>query len=618
MRHTPLQPVNDPRRGRGRGGRGRGRGGRGGRGPRAWLVVPALLAAAAVAAAGTGLVRAALHSGEPLPGTTVAGVAVDGVGGRALERKVTAALAARLQRPVTIIAGSGRIAVVPADLLSVDAVRTAARARDAGRGSVWTAAAALLSPAPPERDVTPVLRLRRDAVATLTARLTAFGTAPRNAAVVLVGVTPRVVPGRPGVVPAAGQLATELRRLVAAGGAGPLTASLRTAPPPVDRADAEAAAQRARELLAAPVALRVGGIASGALQPAELARALRIEDAGVRLRTRLEPDALWPVLKERIAPFRSRGVDARFKVKGARVTVVPSADGLDVSPGKAAAAVFAAMSKPSGVARIALLTVVPVPAPFSTEDAQALGIRERVSSFTTEMGTSSANRIHNVHLMADYIDGTIIRPGETFSFNKVVGPRTAERGFLEGQAIYGTVAVASIGGGVCQTATTLFNNAFNIGLPILARWNHSTYIDHYPVGRDATVSWGGPDLVFRNDMVNSLLIKASYTDKTLTFTLYGTKQARKVVVRTGPRTNIVKPQLRYALDLNAAPGSVKTSKGSGQSGFDITIARQVFEDGKLLRSDAFTSHYLDEGPTKIYGPGQEVPRPYIVIPKENV
>lgn len=614
MRPTPLQPVTDPRRARGRGGRGRG----GRRGLRAWVVLPLLVVAAALAAAGTGLVRAALHSGEPLPGTTVAGVPVDGVGGRALERKVVAALAARLQRPVTVIAGSGRISVVPSDLLAVDAVRTAARARDAGRGSVWTAAAALLSPAPPERDVAPVLRLRRDAVATLTARLSAFGSPPRNAAVVLVGTTARVVPGRAGVVVAAGRFATSLRALLAAGGAGPLTASLRSAPPPIDQKDAEAAALRARELLAAPVALRVGGIASGALQPAELARALRIEDAGVRLRTRLEPAALWPVLKERIDRFRSRGVDARYRVQGTRVRVVPSVDGLDVAPGTAAAAVYAAMAKPSGVARIAQLTVVPVPAPFSTEDAQALGIRERVSSFTTEMGTSSANRIHNVHLMADYIDGTIIRPGETFSFNTIVGPRTAERGFLEGQAIYGTVAVASIGGGVCQTATTLFNNAFNLGLPILARWNHSTYIDHYPVGRDATVSWGGPDMVFRNDLANSLLVKASYTDTTLTFTLYGTRQPRKVIARTGPRVNIVEPQLRYALDLNAKPGSVVTSKGSGASGFDITIARQVFEDGRLLRRDSFTSHYLDEGPTQIYGPGQEVPRPYIVIPKENV
>ena len=147
------------------------------------------------------------------------------------------------------------------------------------------------------------------------------------------------------------------------------------------------------------------------------------------------------------------------------------------------------------------------------------------------MGVSSSNRIHNVHLMADFIDGTVIAPGEVFSFNDVVGERTAERGFLEGQEIIGSLVLPSIGGGVCQTATTLFNDAFELGLPILARTNHNLYLSHYPLGRDATVSWGGPDFQFRNDLKHGLLIKTSYTDSTLTFTFYGTNEHRRVVSR---------------------------------------------------------------------------------------
>lgn len=200
--------------------------------------------------------------------------------------------------------------------------------------------------------------------------------------------------------------------------------------------------------------LRVGGIASGALRPAELAAALRVVAVGGRLVPRLGADVLWPPLRERIACFRKMGNDARLVVEGRLVRVVPSADGLDVAPGRVAAAVLAAMGSPG---RTAQLAVVPVDAPFSTAEVENLGITRQVASYTTEMGTSSANRIHNVHLMADFIDGTIIRPGEVFSFNRVFELRTAERGFLEGQALYGTVAVASIGGGVCQTATTLFN-----------------------------------------------------------------------------------------------------------------------------------------------------------------
>ena len=569
----------------------------------------------AAAGAGTGLVRAALYQGKALPGTRVAGSSVDGRGGAELEQRIEAAVGARLDRPVTLLVGSGRATVRPVELFAVDAVRTAARARAAGRGSLRTQAAALLWPAPPVREVVPVLRVKPGASALLSGRLAAFGSAPRDAAVVVVGVTPRAVPGRAGTAPDASALLRALEPAARAGSGGPVRVALRPASPRIDGAQAEAAVAEARALLAAPVQLRVGGIASGALSPAALAAALRIVAVGGRLVPRLEADVLWPSLRARIARFRKTGVDARLVVQGRLVRVVPSVDGLDVAPGRAAAAVLAAMAAPK---RTAQLTVVAVDAPFSTEEAENLGIIRQVSSFTTAMGTSSANRIQNVHLMADFIDGTIVRPGDVFSFNRIVGPRTAERGFLVGQALYGTVTVASIGGGVCQTATTLFNNAFTLGLPILARVNHSTYIDHYPVGRDATVSWGGPDFVFRNDLDNSLLIKARYTEKTLTFTVYGSPQGRRVTATTGPRTNIVKPQLRYALDLNAPPKSMQLSPGTGASGFDIVVSRTVLERGKLLRKDQFRSHYLDVGPTKIFGPDQVVPRPYIVIPKENV
>ena len=253
---------------------------------------------------------------------------------------------------------------------------------------------------------------------------------------------------------------------------------------------------------------------------------------------------------------------------------------------------------------------------LTTARANALGIRQKLVSFTTEMGESSSNRIHNVHLMADFIDGTVVRPGEEFSFNGVVGPRTADRGFLEGQMIVGGLLLPSIGGGVCQTATTLFNDAFELGLPILERHNHSLFISHYPLGRDATVSWGGPDFRFRNDLRSGLLIKSSYTDQTLTFTFYGTPEGRRVEATTSDRTNFKDPEMSYAVDPSAPPGSVKVVQGSGASGFDLSVHRKVYDrSGKLLREDTFLSRYVAEGPTTIYGPGRTPPGPYYVLPE---
>jgi vancomycin resistance protein YoaR len=252
---------------------------------------------------------------------------------------------------------------------------------------------------------------------------------------------------------------------------------------------------------------------------------------------------------------------------------------------------------------------------LTTAKAHALGITQKLVSYTTEMGESSSNRIHNVHLMADFIDGTIIRPGDTFSYNEVVGPRTAERGFLEGQMIIGSLVLPSIGGGVCQTATTLFNDAFELGLPILERTNHNLYLSHYPLGRDATVSWGGPDFKFRNDLKHGLLIKTSYTDQTLTFTFYGTPEGRRVVSHTGPQTNWTSPGMNYAVDPTAPRGSVRVVAGTGEKGFDIVVDRKVYDrNDKLLRSDVFKSHYIPDSSTTVYGPGRTPPGPYIVLP----
>jgi vancomycin resistance protein YoaR len=297
---------------------------------------------------------------------------------------------------------------------------------------------------------------------------------------------------------------------------------------------------------------------------------------------------------------------------GKRVRVVKGRDGTTLDVAGAQAAVLGAATE-SGVreADIGLTALEPK---LSTEGARALGIKRRVSTFTTDMGVSSSNRIWNVHLMADYIDGTIIKPGKTFSFNKVVGPRTPERGFREGQMILGSLLVPAIGGGVCQTATTLFNNAFELGLPVKERHNHSWYISHYPIGRDATVSWGGPDLKFKNDLDHAILIKTSYTDSTLTFSFFGTKQGRKVVSSTGARTNFRSPKPSYAYDPSAPKGSKRTVAGSHAQGFDIMVLRKVYEHGNLVRKDSFTSHYVAVGDTVIYGPGTDPPRIDFVLP----
>jgi vancomycin resistance protein YoaR len=425
------------------------------------------------------------------------------------------------------------------------------------------------------------------------------------------GIEPVVVAGRPGTqVDQAVVLA--LVRNAALRGLPGIEAPILSVAPAMTTAAAEQAAAAARTAVSAPVVLRFRHQEVGELGPRTIARLLRFQPQGGAFVVSLAPEGIQRELGPLVEKFTKNPVDASFRVVGKRVRVVKGRDGTTLDVAGAQAAVLGAATE-SGVreADIGLTALEPK---LSTEGARALGIKRRVSTFTTDMGVSSSNRIWNVHLMADYIDGTIIKPGKTFSFNKVVGPRTPERGFREGQMILGSLLVPAIGGGVCQTATTLFNNAFELGLPVKERHNHSWYISHYPIGRDATVSWGGPDLKFKNDLDHAILIKTSYTDSTLTFSFFGTKQGRKVVSSTGARTNFRSPKPSYAYDPSAPKGSKRTVAGSHAQGFDIMVLRKVYEHGNLVRKDSFTSHYVAVGDTVIYGPGTDPPRIDFVLP----
>jgi vancomycin resistance protein YoaR len=538
-------------------------------------------------------VQALRYRGEAKQGVHVLGLDVGGKSRAQIERALRAWSAA----VVTVRAGGRSYHVPRGWLVSVDAKRTADRALAAG--SVVSLVV------PDRRDVRPVIG-PAVAAGNVLREMARSGNRPVSAAVRLDGTHAVTMPARAGRELDRAALLRLLERRETV-----LEAPFRRVEPQIRDPAARSAASTANLLLARPVAIDYHGARLGALTPVQLARAIRIRPVHHRIHVGFDGEQLARLVRPRLGRWIERAHNAQFAVAGDRVRVVPSRPGRDADPLQLAAAVQRA-AHTDHVAHVELGDRQP---DLTTDEAKELGIRRKLVSYTTQMGESSWNRIHNVHLMADFIDGTVIRPGETFSFNDVVGPRTAERGFLEGQEIIGSLVLPSIGGGVCQTATTLFNDAFELGLPILERTNHNLYLAHYPLGRDATVSWGGPDFRFRNDLKTGLLIKTSYTDQTLTFTFYGTPSGRRVVSHTGPQTNWTSPGMNYAVDPRAPRGSVRVVEGTGEKGFDIVVDRKVYDRaGKLIRSDVFKSHYIPDSATTVYGPGRTPPGPYIVIP----
>jgi hypothetical protein len=180
------------------------------------------------------------------------------------------------------------------------------------------------------------------------------------------------------------------------------------------------------------------------------------------------------------------------------------------------------------------LSLVEGPAGFTTADAEALQITQAVGGnnawlsgapttagpgFTT-YHDAGGNRVANIHRIADLVRGAVVLPGESFSVNDHVGRRTAENGFLPAGAISNGQIVDEIGGGISQFATTMFNAAYFAGLQIDVSQPHSRYFDRYPRGREATMGFPAPDLQFTNDTPYGILIWTSYTDTSITVTLY--------------------------------------------------------------------------------------------------
>lgn len=133
---------------------------------------------------------------------------------------------------------------------------------------------------------------------------------------------------------------------------------------------------------------------------------------------------------------------------------------------------------------------------------------KKIGQYMTYFKSYNKERSHNIALATEAINNHVVFPGETFSFNKVVGKRTSEKGYLPAPIIIKGELSEGIGGGICQVSSTLFNSVDLAGLDIVQRYSHSKQVPYVPPGRDATVSWYGPDFQFKNTYNQPILIRA--------------------------------------------------------------------------------------------------------------
>ena len=222
-----------------------------------------------------------------------------------------------------------------------------------------------------------------------------------------------------------------------------------------------------------------------------------------------------------------------------------------------------------------------------------MGITRRIAGYETIYG-GDPNRIHNVQLVARLIDGKLVAPGATFSFNGATGARTADKGFREAPVIINGEVTSGLGGGVCQVSTTVFNAAYEAGLKITERTNHALYISHYPQGRDATVNYPDVDLKFVNDTPHWLLLRTYVGSYSLQVELYGSPINRRVESETRPLVATGGAPVQRVPDPALFVGSTYVEE-TGEPSRSTSVERKVYTpSGALLYDNTWYSSYRGE------------------------
>jgi vancomycin resistance protein YoaR len=405
------------------------------------------------------------------------------------------------------------------------------------------------------------------------------------------GLSIELVPGRAGLQLDKRAAQSRIVRSLARLERGDIVAlPVRIDPVEVDAADLAPAARQARLALSAPVRLEYSGV-RWKLPRWRIAELLSLPADGKTELTIAGPgaEAWFTKLRKTVehAP-----VDARFEVtSGGEIRILPDKPGLGIDVPATAGALLAAAISPT--ARTATLAARTTAADRTAAEAQAMGITGVVGSYYTTYG-GIASRLHNVALVAELIDGTLVAPGQTFSFNGTTGERTAEKGFQEAPVIINGELQTGLGGGICQVSTTVFNAAYEAGLEIDERTNHALYISHYPLGRDATVNYPDLDLKFTNDTDHWLLVRTFVGSGSLTVNLYGTPQNRRVESTGEPLRVIGAPNVKRVPDPTLLTGESEVLE-YGEPARATSVSRKVYSaSGKLLHEDTWYSQYRSE------------------------
>jgi vancomycin resistance protein YoaR len=437
-----------------------------------------------------------------------------------------------------------------------------------------------------------------------------LGVTPKDATLVVEDGIARIEPEKDGLIVDRAQLTEQIMTTLRTLSPPRVALPVITKQPRIHAVDLENAKQKLDRALSRPITLTYED-RRWTLDPADLGTFVvtTVEDnpgAAPTVDVSLDQKALAKWLSQQLRSEIDRDpVDAVVAWNGKRVFAVrDSQDGAKLKPQTLAEAVITSFFGNHETVRIPVAVIEPR---IDSSNLDSLGITTRLAVGTSNFDGSNEGRAENIRVGAEKLNGTLVAPGETFSFNHAIGVISEENGFVEAPVIDGERIGRDVGGGICQVSTTVFRAALFAGMPIEEWWPHRYRLGFYELdgwtpGLDASIlqpegdPFGGGDFIFRNVTDGWLLIEA-YTDgPRVVVIIYGPDTGWKVDVSDPIYGQEYEPTEDLEIvDDKLDPGTIMQTEYA-QKGLDVTYYRDVYDrDGNLLRHDEFTTHFYPRG-----------------------
>lgn len=526
---------------------------------------------------GGGYVAAAYVLGDRVPReTSVVGVEIGGMTVAQAEQALTDGLADVVAQPIDLVAGEAHAQIDPAAAgLALDAQATVAQF-----AGTFLSPKALLGHVVglgEQQPVTSVDEVDLEAVIGVAAQ--DLDVAPVEGAITFEGAEIVVVEAEDGFEVDVERTARVVRDAWLYGES--IEAVTQTVPPVVGPDAVETALEQiARPLTSGPVSV-VAGEAVADVPVEDLTAVSVVEPEGAELVLRVDGEALAERVHERNPQIGQAPRDATVRIESGRPVVVPSVAGVGFDTEELTQAVTdAALSTTDRTAEVELVQTEP---DFTTAAAEALRVVEVISEFSTPL-TADAQRTHNLVVGTRAINGTLVKPGETFSLIQALGPVTPAQGYnRSGVVVDGNVSQA-VGGGLSQLSTTTFNAAFEAGMDDVFHKPHSRWFSRYPAGREATMFTPDLDMKWRNNTDYGVLVQSWVANNRTWVRLWGTK-VWDVNIVSGQRYNIRQPTTVYNTSAQCTPES------GGSAGFSINVTRTRAKDGQVVDRETLSTTY---------------------------